>query len=227
MTPMISAIQKSSWSLDQLTFGWFDVALVLILAFGLWRGRKRGMSRELLPVLMWLGIVFSGAFGYPLLADALVRTGFIRKIFGTNVIERTAANITAYLAIALIVWVVFALIKNLFKTRVEGANAFGSSEYYLGMLAGLVRYACMVFFVLALLNAPFYSSAEIQAKAAYNKRWYGGGIYDGNYMTDMPTLQNSVFKNSILGVLIKSNLSVLLIDNFNGAAKKPFKPAKP
>jgi hypothetical protein len=35
-------------------FNWFDVALVLVLAFGFWRGRKRGMTKELLPTLQWL-----------------------------------------------------------------------------------------------------------------------------------------------------------------------------
>ena len=215
-----AAVQKSSWSLDKLTFGWFDVALILILAFGFWRGRKRGMSRELLPVFMWLGIVGAGAFGYQLLADELIQTGYIRKIFGNSFQERTAANLTAYLVIALVVWIIFTILKNLFKTKVEGANAFGSSEYYLGMFSGVVRYGCMVFFVLALLNAPFYSTADIAAQAAYNKRWLGGGLYDGNFIPDLPTVQSSIFKNSILGPLIKGNLSLLLIDNFSGG-KKP------
>lgn len=218
-----AAVQKSSWSFNKLTFGWFDIALVLILAFGLWRGRKRGMSRELLPVLMWLTITGAGAFGYQLLADELTKTGYVHKIFGATFVERTAADITAYLAIAFVIWLVFAILKNLFKTKVEGANAFGSSEYYLGMMSGIIRYACMVFFALALINAPFYSSAEIDAHAAYNKKWYGGGMYDGNYMPDMPTFQNSIFKNSLTGPLIKNNLSLLLIDNAAGAPKKPAK----
>lgn len=216
-----AAVQKSSWSFDKLTPGWFDIALVLILAFGLWRGRKRGMSRELLPVLMWLTITVAGAFGYQLLADELMKTGYVHQIFGTTFVEHTAADITAYLAIAFVVWLLFAILKNLFKTKVEGANAFGSSEYYLGMLSGTIRYACMVFFALALINAPFYSSAEIDARAAYNKKWYGGGIYDGNYLGDMPSFQNSIFKNSFFGPLIKNNLSSLLIDNYAGSAKKP------
>jgi uncharacterized membrane protein required for colicin V production len=218
-----AAVQKSSWSLDRLTFGWFDVALILILAFGLWRGRKRGMSRELLPVLMWLSFVGGGALGYPLLAEELVKTGYVRKVFGASFVERTAANITAYLVITFLVWVLFAVLKNLFKTRVEGANAFGSSEYYLGMFSGMVRYACMVLFALALINAPVYSSEEIKARAAYNKRWYGGGIYDGNYMGDLPSFQKSIFKDSIFGSLIKNNLALLLIDTNAGLAKKPAK----
>ena len=221
---MIAAVvQKSSWSFDKLTFGWFDIALILILAFGLWRGRKRGMSRECLPVFMWLGIVGAGAFGYQLLGDELVQSGYVRKIFGNSFQERTAANISAYLAIAGVVWLVFAVLKNLFKTKIEGANAFGSGEYYLGMFSGMVRVACMVLFGLALLNAPFYSTGEIAAKAAYNKRWLGGGLYDGNFIPDLPTVQTSIFKKSILGPVIKENLSLLLIDNYSGAAKKPVK----
>ena len=218
-----AAIQKSSWSFDKLTFGWFDLALVLVLAFGLWRGRKRGMSRELLPFLMWLTIVIGGAFGYQILGDELVQTGYIRKIFGLNVVERTAANLTAYLSIAFVVWVFFAILKNLFKTKVEGANAFGNGEYYLGMFAGFTRYACMSLFVLALINAPTYSAGELQRRAAYNKQWFGGGLYDGNYIADLPTVQNSIFRQSILGPVIKANLSVLLIETAAGHGKSPAK----
>ncbi len=218
-----AAIPQSSSSFSSLTFGWFDFILLLTLAFGLWRGRKRGMSRELLPLLMWLGIIFTGAFGYPLLGDELAQTGYVRKIFGNQFLERTAANISAYLLLAFSVWLIFYFLKNLFKAKVEAATTFGNGEYYLGMISGLVRYACMLFFVLALLNAPFYSVAEQQARAAYNKQWFGGGVYDGNYLPDVPTVQSAVFKRSFCGKLIKQNLSLLLIDNANGGASKPVK----
>ena len=214
-----AAAQKHFWSFDKLTLGWFDVAFVLLLAFGLWRGRKRGMSKELLPVLMWLGIVIGGAAGYQLLGDELLATGYIRKVFGTTFVLRTASYITAYLAIAFVVWVIFAIIKNLFKHKVEGANAFGSGEYYLGMAAGVARIACMVFFGLAILHAPFYSPAEIAARAAYNKQNFGGGLYEGNYLADMPTFQNSIFKNSLLGPVIDKTLPWLLIEKLSGGKK--------
>jgi uncharacterized membrane protein required for colicin V production len=218
-----AAVQKSAWSLDKLTFGWFDVALVLILAFGFWRGRKRGMSRELLPLLKWLAIVIAGALGYRLLGDELTQSGYIQKIYGTKFLASTAGNVTAYLIIAGFVWAAFAIINNLFKKKVETANAFGGGEYYLGVISGVVRYACIVFFLLALLSAPFYTVEEIAARAAYNKQWFGGGLYDGNYLGDVPSLQNSVFKKSILGPLIHDHCSALLIEQMAAGGKKPVK----
>src|SRR5215471_1856383 len=95
-------------------FNWlhlFDVLLVLILAFGFWRGRKHGMSREFLRVTMWLSIVIAAGFG---------------KTFG----ERTAAYISAYLLIAGTVALVFLVIRSKFNKKLEGSNAFGSGEYY-------------------------------------------------------------------------------------------------
>ena len=41
-----------SVSLDHLPFGWFDVALVALLVFGLFRGRRNGMTKEFAHVTM-------------------------------------------------------------------------------------------------------------------------------------------------------------------------------
>jgi hypothetical protein len=78
---------------------------------------------------------------------------------------------------------------------------------------------------LALLNAPYYSSADIAAAKAYNNRWYGGGLkdYSGNFIPSVYDVQDSVFKQSITGPLIKTYLSILLI-NTPDAIKKPAHP---
>ena len=51
-------------SLDQLPINLFDFVLVAILVIGVLRGRKNGMSEELLSLLMWLTILFLGAIIY-------------------------------------------------------------------------------------------------------------------------------------------------------------------
>jgi len=206
---------------NKLSFNWFDVALILVLAFGFWRGRKRGMSREALPTTMWLVAVVGAGFGYELLGQMLVQTGYVKKIFGTSVNERTAAFVISYLFIALVAFIVYCLLKKVFKEKLSGNNTFGSGEYYLGMMAGVIRYACILIFVLALMNAPFYSLAEIAAKKAYNNRWYGGGMkdYSGDFIPSFDEVQASVFKDSIMGPAIKNNLSMLLITG-TGPVKK-------
>ncbi len=202
-------------------FNWFDVALVLVLAFGFWRGRKNGMAKEFLPVCQWLVIVFAAGLGYEEIGNWFIGTGYVRKIFGNSMSERTAAYISAYLAIAGLVWIIFYMIKKFLKPKLEGSNAFGSSEYYLGMVSGVIRYACIMIFALALLNAPVYSSGEIQAQKEYNNRWYGGGMqgYSGDFIPAMYDVQNACFVDSRLGPYVKSGIGMLFI-----GAQPPGKP---
>ena len=43
---------------------WFDLLVLALVAYGIFRGRKRGMSEELLDVFQWLLIVVLGAMLY-------------------------------------------------------------------------------------------------------------------------------------------------------------------
>ena len=69
------------------------------------------------------------------------------------------------------------------------------------MIAGIIRFACILLFFLALLNAPYYSAAEIAATKAYNNRWYGGGMkeFSGDFFPSLQQVQAGVFVNSISG----------------------------
>lgn len=208
---------------SRLLFNMFDIALVLILAFGFWRGRKNGMSKELLPLGQWLVIVFAAGLGYEPFGNLLIQQRVIKSVFGTSFNEKTAGYITAYLLIALVVWIVFAFVRKHLKEKIESANVFGSGEYYLGIAAGMIRYSCIVIFALALLNAPFYSEKEIAAKVAYNNRWYGGGLKDfkGDFIPSLDEVQAGVFKDSLFGPYIKSGIGVLFINTVG-----PGTPAK-
>jgi uncharacterized membrane protein required for colicin V production len=220
---MIAAIvQKSTPWWQNLSVNWFDVVVLAVLAFGFWRGRKRGMSREALPTLFWLVAVIGAGFGYQPLGDLLRSTGYVKQVFGTSINERTAAYVVSYLAIVMVAFILHSLVGKFFKEKVAGSNAFGSGEYYLGIIAGMIRYSCIALFFLALLNAPYYSAADIMAQKAYNNRWYGGGMkdYSGDFIPSLADIQAGVFKNSIAGQAIQNNLSALLIQS-NAPGKKP------
>lgn len=217
---MVAAvIQKTTPWWQHFAFNWFDVALVLVLAFGYWRGRKRGMTKELLPFAQWLAILLGASFGYVFVADWLQQQGVIKQVFGNHFSERTAAVMSGYLSIALAVIMVFAGLKRKLNPKLEGSSFFGGNEYYWGVVAGVLRYICMVLVALALLNAPFYSAADIAKAKAYNNRWYGGGLkgYNGDFIPSVDEVQASIFKESLIGPFIKDNLSMLLIDA-NGTA---------
>src|SRR5882724_5249151 len=127
-----AAVQKTTPWWQNLSFNWFDVAIVLVLVFGFWRGRKRGMSREALPTGFWLLAVIGAGFGHPLLGDLVQSTGYVRRLFGTSLNERTAAYVICYLFIIAVVFTIYSFAAKFFREKVSGSNAFGSGEYYLG-----------------------------------------------------------------------------------------------
>jgi hypothetical protein len=209
----------TSWW-HHLAFNWFDLALGALLVFGYFQGRKRGMTKEMIPSLEWLTILLVAGFGHVFLADWLQHMGVVQKVFGNHFNERTAALMSSYLAIFFVLYVIFSALKRKYNPKLEGSNFFGDNEYYWGVAAGLVRYVCLVLVAMALLNAPYYSPAEIAAIKLYKLNAFaaGGGAKGlendtGDYIPSVYEVQDTVFKNSLLGSLIKQNLSVLLINS--------------
>ena len=49
-------------SLDNLTIGWFDFAIVLMVLIGVKLGSTRGMSKEFLTFLQWGFLVVAAGF---------------------------------------------------------------------------------------------------------------------------------------------------------------------
>jgi uncharacterized membrane protein required for colicin V production len=204
----VIAALTQSLSLNKLPVNWFDATVLAMLGFGLFRGRKNGMTKEVLPTSEWIVLILAAGFGYPALAQVYANFG----------LDKVWSAILAYLTVALLVFLIFSGIKKVLAPKLTGSNLFGSNEYYFGIPSGIIRYFCITIFVLALLNARFYSEAEIQARAAYNNRWYGGGEsgFSGNLFVDLPTVQKSVFKNSFCGAQIKKHLDCLLIETGPG-----------
>ena len=97
--------------------------------------------------------------------------------------------------------------------KLLGSDAFGRTEYYLGMASGLVRFGCMLLVALALLNARYFSPAEVRAMQKYNDEVYGSDYFPG-----LHSVQEAVFEKSITGPFIKQHLDFLLI--------KPTEPEK-
>jgi len=198
---MIAAAVQSA-NTNNLGFNWFDMVVIVVLGFGLFRGRRNGMSKELLPLLEWLVLVPVCGLVYPMLAGVLA--GFVPDAFWNCLV--------AYLALAMVVFIVFAILKRQLAEKLVKSDFFKGSEYYLGMLAGLVRYACVLLFVLALLNARVYTPAEIAQQTAYDQKNFGGGLFEGNYFPHLSQIQAAVFKESFIGPRIKDNLGMLLIN---------------
>jgi uncharacterized membrane protein required for colicin V production len=199
---IIAVLTSQSLALNNLPVNGFDGAILILLGFGIFRGRKNGMTKEIVPTIQWVCMVAAAGLTYTLLAQVYVKSCGLKS---------DLAAILSYLSIAMVIFFIFSGIKKVLAPRLAGSNIFGGGEYYLGMPSGMIRYACIAIFVLAFLNAPYYSPAQIAATKAYNQRWYGGGIYDGDYLPDVHSVQETVFKKSFSGPYIKDYLGMLLI----------------
>lgn len=214
---MIAAATESL-ALDKLPFGWFDVVFAALLAFGAYRGRQNGLTKELVPTFRWVAIVLAGGLGYE----------FAGQIFyNFTGLGRTGSDTLGYLALAFLVFAVFIPVEGFLKTRLEGSSLFGGAEYYLGIFAGLVRYLGILLFSMALMNAPHYTTAEIQAQKDSAFQTFGGGQqgFTGDFFPTFQQVQEGVFKKSLVGPFITDYLGVILINSVPVVADKT--PAKP
>jgi uncharacterized membrane protein required for colicin V production len=183
--------------LDKLPVKAFDFILVVVLVVGVLRGRKHGMSEELMPLLKWLAVIIIGALIYEPLGHLLAQSTPFTLV---------SSYLMVYVGIALVVFSGFALVKHSLGGKLVGSDIFGGAEYYLGMVAGLVRVSCMLVAGLALLNARYFSPKEVKAMENFQN-----DVYGSNFFPTLHTLQAGVFEHSLTGPWIRDNLGFLLI----------------
>ncbi len=177
--------------------GWVDLLVVILLVVGVLRGRKRGMSEELLDVIKWSLIV---------LVAGLLYEPSGRWLSQMSVFSLLSSYVFAYVSIAVLIFSTFALIRNRIGEKLIGSDVFGSAEYYLGMVAGGYRYFCVMLVAMAFLNARYYTPAEVAAANKYQDWNFGTTIF--------PTpadFQREVFDYSLSGRLTHDYLNVILI----------------
>jgi uncharacterized membrane protein required for colicin V production len=184
--------------MKDFSLSWVDFAVVLLLFVGLWRGRKRGMSEELLDIIKWALIVVLAGIGYQPVAQLVLS---FTKVFGV-----LSLYVTTYMGLALIITIVFSIIRKQVGAKLIGSDAFGSAEYYLGMLAGLFRYACIMIVGMSFLHAPLYTPEQIKANIKYQEYNFGT-----TFFLTVPDLQQQVFKGSLAGKFADEYLQIVLI----------------
>ncbi len=192
---------------DMLNLSWVDFAVVLLLGVGLWRGRRRGMSEELLDIIKWALIVVVAGFLYEPGGRFLAQT--------TSVFSLLSCYVAVYMGLALIIVLLFSLIRRGIGSKLVGSDAFGSAEYYLGMVAGVFRYACIILVGMAFLNARYYSPEELRVRTQYQQDNFGSSFF-----VTLPDLQQEVFRRSLLGRLTQQYLNVVLIRPTVGDGKE-------
>lgn len=184
-------------NVNALPFNWIDLAVVAIIAVGVTRGRKRGMSEELLDVLKWVVIVFACSQLYQPLGGMLSQA----TVFST-----LSCYVAVYSLLALLIHLIFAAIRRQIGTKLVSSDFFGMGEYYMGMVAGGFRYLCVILVAFAILHARYYSPQELQAQEAAQQRDFGSSFFP-----TFGTFQQSIFQHSFVGSHVQTFLSPLLI----------------
>jgi uncharacterized membrane protein required for colicin V production len=209
-----AAITHSPVLDELLAVNWFDIVVIAMLVLGFHFGRKNGMSKEILPSLQWLSVVIVSGLFYPIAAQLIVPPPYWSPL---------ASHVLGYAILSLALFFVFSFLKRTLGLWLFGSNLFGGAEYYLGMLAGMVRFACILLFALAFLNARYFTPEEIKARNDYEQRWYGSDFFPG-----LSTVQDQVFKKSLAGPFIKEYLGELLIQStplHDGGSQPKHSPA--
>jgi uncharacterized membrane protein required for colicin V production len=180
------------------SLSWVDLAIAVLLGVGLWRGRKRGMSEELLDIIKWALIVVAAGLCYEPSGRFLFQ---VTSVFGL-----LSCYVAAYVTIAVVIAIIFSMIRRGVGAKLVGSDVFGATEYYLGMLAGGFRYSCILVVGLAFLNARYYSPEELRVRNKYQQDNFGSSFF-----VTLPDLQQEVFKRSLTGRLTQEYLNVVLI----------------
>jgi succinate dehydrogenase hydrophobic anchor subunit len=198
--------------LKNAPFSYIDAIVLVWLVIGLLRGRKMGMTQEIIPGLRWLSIVIvAGIFYKPLSLLLMENAGGAFSLLW--------ARITAYLLIAFALAIVFTLIKKALGDKLTGSDLFGKWEYYLGMLSGLVRFACMLLAILAVMHARIVSQKELDDINAQMKKNLDD-IHPPRYVYG--SIEQAIFVKSFTGKTVTDNLSDILIETVTPAdAPKP------
>ena len=182
-----------------MPISWVDFLTVIIVCVGFIRGRKRGLSEELLDTIQWIAIIVAGAFLYRLLANAMT--------LGALNMSVATYCVLSYLLIALVIKIVFVLFKQRFGQKLVESDIFGRFEFYGGMAAGAVRWTCMYFFLLSILHAPSYTAEELaqrQKEVEYN--------FGSDFFPSVPKIQESVFEKSLTGRGADTYLALFLLE---------------
>lgn len=181
----------------QVQLGWFDFVAAALLVVGVLHGRRKGMTGELFDVFQWLLIVVVGAYAYH-------PVGVVIREY--TQMEPMASSLTAYFLTAFLIKIAITAIKHRIGERVIKSDIFGRMEFYFGMMGGALRYACMVLMFMAVLNAKYISPAELARVAKMQKDNFG----DISFPT-LGSVQQDIFKKSLVGQLAKKHLSQQLI----------------
>ncbi len=189
---------------------WIDISVLIMLLVGFWRGRRRGISVELIEVLQWLAIVVVSSLIYKPLAI---------KIGPPLTLSPGYAQVAAYLTVACLIHFLFSWIKSTMGEKLANADAFGAWEYRFGFLAGGLRHACILLVLMAVLHARNIDPAERAAFAKMQADNFGSISFP-----TLTSMHQMVFEESATGRWVRKQLPEQLIQPTAPSARPSLLP---
>jgi uncharacterized membrane protein required for colicin V production len=183
---------------------WFDFAVIAWLIFGFFRGRKHGMSQELLPLTQWIAVIVVAGMFYLPAAQLLVHYTKLTLL---------PCALAAYVVIGCTVYGLLGKLKKKLDDTFQEGDYFGDGEYYLGMTSGIVRFVCILLALLAVMNVRIITKAEREATLAMQKK----NFEDIRFPT-YGEVQNAVLFESSTGNFVRAYLGQFLIQPVNPEA---------
>jgi uncharacterized membrane protein required for colicin V production len=192
-------------TLNGISYNYVDGIIVAWLLVGILRGRKRGMTQELLPTSQWVAIVILAGLFYGPVGGIIFQAT-------SGAFNHLWSNITAYVAIAFIIHLLILWLKQGIGEKLIGSDYFGRAEYYLGMIAGLIRFACMFVVFCALMHSRVYTAAEL----AETERMQKKNFEDIRFPT-YGSIQHAVLSESFVGHWLVDNMDRVMISTTPGS----------
>jgi len=164
------------------------------------------MSQELLPLFQWVGIVIAAGLLYNPLSP------IVKQYTQFNLLW---SNITAYLLVALCVHMVYRFLKRLLEESLMEKDVFGGGEFYFGMAAGVMRFACMLVVGIALMNSRIITAGELAANEKFQKE-----NFEAIRFPTYGQVQQEILFRCLTGKLIEDHLHPVLIASLHGPGAK-------
>ena len=99
---------------------WFDLVVVAVLVVGVLRGRKRGMSQELVDVIQWIVIIGGGAYLYLPIGQWFAETTSSSQLF---------SYVAVYIGLAILIKLLFLVIRRGVGGKLVGSDVFKGAEW--------------------------------------------------------------------------------------------------
>jgi hypothetical protein len=131
------------------------------------------------------------------------------------------SNVTAYLLIALGIHLIYLWFKQMLAEKLVQTDPFGRGEFYLGMMAGIARFGCMLVVGMSLMNSRVGTAAELAQMEKFQAAWFS----DIRFPT-YGEFQQDVLVKSFSGSWVESHLKPVLIASVTSAGAQPTRPSE-